>query len=453
MATNDTRLLQIVHFADMTRWGAHGAAFGNVKSRYPLVPLSEILRRIKEPIAIEDGILYKRITVRNNGRGVVQRDELHGSAIGTKRQFVAHAGQFIISRIDARNGAFGIVPKELEGAVVTNDFWLFEVQKALPEYLMLVLSSKRFQQYWQTQSSGTTNRQRVSENDFLCSKISLPSIDDQIAVVRKYQELTTNAFKIEEEAAHLESSISDYLTSTLGIVETRPVEMGLFSSIMYSTVEKWGVDFLSAGRAIYNRKFPVKPIGAICKSGSGGTPQRGTAAYYNGSIPWVKTGEIQNDVIYDTEEKITVDAVAHSSAKVYPKGCVVIAMYGQGLTRGRTAKLGIDAATNQACLVLHDIDTEEVMPDYLWYYLQGEYHRLRKLAYGNNQPNLSAKIINDYPVVIPPMDSDNEGDITQASIVSEIAKRRRRIKELNQEAQDLKAMAQMAFDKTIFDEV
>ena len=226
MATNDTQLLQIAHFANMTRWSAHGSAFGNVKSRFPLVPLSTILTRIKEPVIIEDGVLYKRITVRNNGRGVVQRDELQGSEIGTKRQFLAHAGQFIISRIDARNGAFGIVPKELEGAVVTNDFWLFEVQKALPEYLMLVLSSKRFQQYWQTQSSGTTNRQRVSEDVFLCSKIALPSIDDQIEIVRNYQQTSTTALHIIDEATHLESSISEYLNDVLGIVETKPFMMG-----------------------------------------------------------------------------------------------------------------------------------------------------------------------------------------------------------------------------------
>ncbi len=452
MVINNTRLLQIVRFSDMTRWSAQGSAFRNMKSRFPLVPLSVVLRRIKEPITIEDGVLYKRITIRNNGRGVVQRDELYGSEIGTKRQFVAHAGQFIISRIDARNGAFGIVPEELEGAVVTNDFWLFEVQNALPEYLMLVLSSKRFQQYWQTQSSGTTNRQRVSENDFLHSKIALPSIDDQIEIVRNYKQTSTNALHITEEAARLESSIPEYLTKVLGIVETQPIMMGLFSTVMYSTVEKWGLDFLTSGRTIYDKKFPVKSIGSMCNSGSGGTPPRGIASYYLGNVPWVKTGEIQDKVIYDTEEKINVDAINHSSAKVYPKGSIIIAMYGQGLTRGRTAKLGIDAATNQACIVLYEIDTEKVLPDYLWYYLQGEYHRLRKLAYGNNQPNLSAKIINDYPVVIPPIDSDNENDITQTSIVKEISKRKERIQKLNQEAKNLAATAQRNFEEAIIDE-
>ena len=243
MATNDMRLLQIAHFADMIKWSAHGSAFGTVKSKFPLVPLSVVLRRIKDPITIEDGVLYKRITIRNNGRGVVQRDELLGSEIGTKRQFVAHAGQFIISRIDARNGAFGIVPKHLEGAVVTNDFWLFEVQKALPEYLMLVLSSKRFQQYWQTQSSGTTNRQRVSESDFLQSRISLSNIDIQKKLIEVYANKTRVACSFDAQAQKILADLNDYLFEELGIKEQcKNADMQLINYTSFSRLCQWGVD-------------------------------------------------------------------------------------------------------------------------------------------------------------------------------------------------------------------
>lgn len=243
MATNDMRLLQIAHFADMIKWSAQGSAFGNVKSKFPLVPLSVVLRRIKEPITIEDGVLYKRITIRNNGRGVVQRDELLGSEIGTKRQFVAHAGQFIISRIDARNGAFGIVPEELEGAVVTNDFWLFEVQNALPEYLMLVLSSKRFQQYWQTQSSGTTNRQRVSESDFLHSRIALSNIDIQKKLIEGYTNKTRVACSFDAQAQKILDDLNDYLFEELGIKEQcKNADMQLINYTSFSRLYQWGVD-------------------------------------------------------------------------------------------------------------------------------------------------------------------------------------------------------------------
>ena len=83
-------------------------------------------------------------------------------------------------------------------------------------------------------------------------------------------------------------------------------------------------------------------------------------------------------------------------------------MYGQGLTRGRTAKLGVDATTNQACAVLSEIKSDEILTDYLWVYLMNEYDRLRALASGNNQPNLNGDMIKNYPVVIPDLETQTQ---------------------------------------------
>ena len=182
-----SNILKTVKFANLSRWSVNSTLAQKIKSKYPLVPLSQVMKRIKEPVCVENDILYKRITVRLYGLGVLQRDELYGRDIGTKKQFIARKGQLIISRIDARNGAFGIVPDELDGAIVTNDFWLFDVKNAIPQYLSLVLSSQYFQKYWESQSSGTTNRQRVDEDAFLMSKIALPSIDEQFDLINQYE--------------------------------------------------------------------------------------------------------------------------------------------------------------------------------------------------------------------------------------------------------------------------
>ena len=160
-------------------------------------------------------------------------------------------------------------------------------------------------------------------------------------------------------------------------------------------------------------------------------------------IPWVKTGEVLNGEIYDTEEHITEDAIIHSSAKLYPKGSLIIAMYGQGDTRGRTAKLAIDATTNQACAVLHDINNQIVSTNYLWYYLQNRYQDLRSMASGNNQPNLNAGKIKDYDVVVPPLAIQNE-------IVDYISALRAEQKNLRQQASDLRTQAAQQFEQTIF---
>lgn len=74
--------------------------------------------------------------------------------------------------------------------------------------------------------------------------------------------------------------------------------------------------------------YPTYKLGEICKTTSGGTPDRKNSSYYNGSIPWVKSGELDKGIIYDTEERITEEAVKNSSAKIFPKGTLLIALYG-----------------------------------------------------------------------------------------------------------------------------
>lgn len=150
-----------------------------------------------------------------------------------------------------------------------------------------------------------------------------------------------------------------------------------------------------------------------------------------------------NDIIFDTEEKITIDAIENSSAKIYLKGSLIIAMYGQGLTRGRTAKLGIDASTNQACAVLYNINNEIILTDFLWIYLIGEYNRLRALASGNNQPNLNAQIIKDYKVVIPPLS-------IQKGIIKNFSDLKLKVKEIEFEFKKQTLIAEQEFENEIF---
>lgn len=258
MATTDNNVLHITRFSNLTKWSAHDAVFENMDNRFPLVPLSKVLKRVKEPVVIEDGVLYKRITVRLYGQGVLKRDELPGEEIGTKRQFLAHAGQLIISRIDARNGAFGIVPSELEGAIVTNDFWLFEVHNALPEYLMLVLSSEPFQKYWQTQSSGTTNRQRVAEDSFLASRIALPDIEVQKKLVETYLTSINRAAASEIRAQNSIIDINTYLFDELGIIERIVEDVGtIIGFTSFSSLYQWGVDKNTTSFPYEFKKFPA----------------------------------------------------------------------------------------------------------------------------------------------------------------------------------------------------
>lgn len=161
------------------------------------------------------------------------------------------------------------------------------------------------------------------------------------------------------------------------------------------------------GDAHNNSAFPYKNIGDLTTVTSGGTPDRENNLYWDdGDIRWVKTTELQNCTICDTEEKITKLGLENSSAKLVPTGSVLIAMYGQGKTRGMTAYLENESATNQACACV--LPSSKINQKYLWQYLMLSYDALRAMAKGGNQPNLNISMIKNFPVLYPPMELQNQ---------------------------------------------
>jgi len=135
-------------------------------------------------------------------------------------------------------------------------------------------------------------------------------------------------------------------------------------------------------------------IGDIAILSSGGTPDRGNRSYFNGDIPWVKSGELNRGIITKTEENITLEALENSSAKIVPSGTLLIALYGS--TVGKLAFLGINATTNQAVAALKTTNSFE--SKYLYYYLLHNRERLLQKRVGGAQPNISLKILQIFPI-------------------------------------------------------
>nr|WP_315155208.1 restriction endonuclease subunit S [uncultured Flavobacterium sp.] len=140
-------------------------------------------------------------------------------------------------------------------------------------------------------------------------------------------------------------------------------------------------------------------IGEIAILSSGGTPNRGNRSYFNGDIPWVKSGELNHSIIAKAEESITQEAIENSSAKIVPSGTLLIALYGS--TVGKLAFLGIDAATNQAVAALKTTNSFE--SKYLYYYLLHNRERLLQKRVGGAQPNISQKILQIFPIPLSPL--------------------------------------------------
>lgn len=149
-----------------------------------------------------------------------------------------------------------------------------------------------------------------------------------------------------------------------------------------------------------NAAFPMVQLDSICQTSSGGTPNSSTKEYYeNGTINWLKSGEVSQGLIYSAEQKITEIGLKNSSAKIFPVDTVLVAMY--GATAGQVGLLKVESATNQAiCGIL---PSDMIIPKFLFYLLKGKKDFLIAQSTGGAQPNISQKIIRNLQIPLPPL--------------------------------------------------
>ncbi|MCS5699998.1 restriction endonuclease subunit S [Cyanobium sp. FGCU-52] len=145
--------------------------------------------------------------------------------------------------------------------------------------------------------------------------------------------------------------------------------------------------------------WEVKTLGEIAHVTSGGTPSRNRPEYWNGEIPWATTSEVNWTTISETSEGITKEGLANSAAKLFPPGTILLALYGQGKTRGKVGILGIEAASNQACaaIILH----HGISRDYIFHLLVSQYEQIRRLSNTGNQENLNSSLVRSIQVSLP----------------------------------------------------
>jgi type I restriction enzyme S subunit len=174
--------------------------------------LGDLLRRSDEPAILDSDAEYHEVTIKLWGKGVISRGKVRGSEVLTPRRVVRY-NQLILSKIDARNGAIGLVPLELDGAIVSNDFPSFnfkDLSKCHPEFLGWLVRSAQFVELCKAASEGSTNRVRIKEDRFLDQKIALPPYDEQQAIIAqldalvlKTRQIQSHLDAVERDAEHL----------------------------------------------------------------------------------------------------------------------------------------------------------------------------------------------------------------------------------------------------------
>lgn len=204
--------IRVTNRSDMIDWAVaplFASPKVNFNSKYPTAKLLEVLTQSDEKIIVQDNKEYDRITVRLGGKGITLRDHVKGSLIGTKKQSVVHTGQLVVSKIDGRSGAMAIVPDEFDGAIVTPDFPVFDINtnRVLPDYLLLTICHPAMLQSITATSSGSTGRRRLSVERFLNMQIALPSVNEQEMLMSNIRSIRE---KQEELKHQMDSSVGAF---------------------------------------------------------------------------------------------------------------------------------------------------------------------------------------------------------------------------------------------------
>ena len=437
--------LKFVGFSNIESWSA-SFLFGTINKfnrKYRVLKINQLLVKNNESIIIEDEKLYKRVTVKINANGVVLRDEEYGKNIGTKRQFIAKEGQMIVSKIDARNGAFGLIPSELDGAIVTNDFPLFDINHDLvnKNYLILLAKTNLFVDFAKSCSSGTTNRQRMDMDKFLTLEIPLPPLSEQETIVKNYYDKITQATTYEQQVETLEKNIENYLFESLGIEELdKRKKIGL-NIIESKRMERWDIPFLM-GESSLKSKYSIHRMGEyIVEIATGTTPPTSRKEYFRGDINFYTPSDINNKILLNADRKVSLLAVKDKKVRVFKKNTLLFV--GIGSTVGKVGIIGNEFATSNQQITGFNVDENMLLTEYVYYYFTYFKNVTTKEQTKATLPIVNQEKIMNILIPIPPKE-------TQQAIITQIDTYKNEIKILRERATLLKQQAEQEFEQTIF---
>lgn len=153
---------------------------------------------------------------------------------------------------------------------------------------------------------------------------------------------------------------------------------------------------------LQNSRFPIVPLGSVSVIKAGGTPSRRNPDYWNGSIPWIGTGAINFNWITEANEFITELGLKSSSTSIFERGTIVLAMIGQGATRGKVARLAFDSTANQNCAAIRP--SARIDATFLFHYLAANYDSIRELGNSGGVSNLNVTLVASIPIALPPLE-------------------------------------------------
>ena len=295
----------------------------------------------------------------------------------------------IISTVRPNQEHYGMIKYEIDNFLVSTGFTTLTVDKskAIPEFIYYYITQNHITEALQTiAEQSTTSYPSIRPSDIGDIIINLPSLEIQKGISNILSNIENKIEinkKINNHLEGLAKSIYRY-----HFIDFKPYSQDNFKSTTMGEIpENWSV------QSIEDFVDDMK---------NGGTPKRGESDYWeNGTVPWLKTGEINNNIIIKSEEHITKLGLKNSSAKLLPVNSIIMALYGTG-TAARIGLLKLEATTNQACCAMICNDFNKTL--FLYLFLLFNQKEIENLASGSVQQNLSKDLIANLKLVVPPIE-------------------------------------------------
>ena len=333
-----------------------------VNSIWAKIPLGDVLKKSDRWIKIQPNENYKQITVRLWGKGVTLRGQASGAEIAASEMLQVQPNQFILSRIDARNGAYGLIPE-----LVSNDFPVYDIDttRLLPAYIRWMSKTRDFVDFCKKASEGTTNRVRLKEDRFLSTEISLPLLEEQRRIVAKIDEL---AAKIGEARGLQQRTIEDAWT--------------LLESTRANIFKKM------------SSSWKVKKLDEVAPINMGQSPPGESYNTFADGIPLLN-GPTEFGEKYPTPVQWTT-----APTKLCKPGDILLCV--RGATTGR-----LNWADKEYCigrgLAALTPKSELGVPEYVYHFVETQTQEMLGLAAGSTFPNLPGAKLKVLEIPVPPI--------------------------------------------------
>lgn len=458
MGNTKYNYLHFARFCNLVNWSVSHLVGMNMgfTHRFPMVTIGSVIERCKTTIDIDDSTQYKQITLKTNGGGAVLRDVKLGKDIGTKKQYVVSTGQFIMSKIDARNGAFGVVTEDLDGAIVTADFPVFNVnqEKIIPQYLFLLSSTKAFARFAQSCSRGTTNRQRIDMEQFLSQRIPLPSIVEQKRLLSSYSTKIHETVSLVTKAHLTENDIESYMLNSLGIslqekkLNSKTSKYHFLKFVRFKDINRWDVAYYSQKNNIggeYKTSTLNDCIENFMQDNHGDSLRIETHKTPEKRFQYIGMENIEKGSGQLIEKKYIHGKDVKSQTIRVPLHYYLYGKLRPYLNKYWFNDTECDNIVCSSEFFVFSIKAH-INKDYFKYFLSSSVvqHQIQNMYQGARMPRINEATFRAIQIPIPPTN-------IQESIVKHIKEQKVQIKQFKQQAEALRKAALIEFEKELFE--